>query len=84
MELSEAELNRLRWRSRRGMLELDLLLTPFFDEVFLTLPDEEQRAFVKLLEQDDPDLLLWFSRSGAPTDPQLAKLVERILARVQP
>jgi antitoxin CptB len=82
--LSELEINRLRWRSRRGMLELDLLLLPFFDEVFHSLGDAEQLAFVKLLEQDDPDLLHWFSQKGVPEDPELASLVETILKRVQP
>ncbi len=84
MPLDEMQRNRLRWRSRRGMLELDLLLLPYFDEVFDSLPEDEQDIFVRLLEQDDPDLLQWFSRKGVPDDPELAALVERILDRVQP
>jgi antitoxin CptB len=84
LELSELEFNRLRWRSRRGMLELDLLLLPFFDEVFAELESDEQQAFIKLLEQDDPDLWDWFSRKSESDDPELAALVERILNRVQP
>jgi len=84
LELSELEFNRLRWRSRRGMLELDLLLLPFFDEVFAELESGEQQAFIKLLEQDDPDLWDWFSRKSEPGDPELAALVKRILDRVQP
>ena len=84
LELSELEFNRLRWRSRRGMLELDLLLLPFFDEVFAELESGEQQAFIKLLEQDDPDLWDWFSRKSESGDPELAALVERILDRVQP
>ena len=84
MELSELEFNRLRWRSRRGMLELDLLLLPFFDEVFAELQSDEQQAFIKLLEQEDPILWDWFSRKSESDDPELAALVERILNRVQP
>lgn len=84
LALSELELNRLRWRSRRGMLELDLLLLPFFDEVFRELPESEQQDFVNLLDQDDPDLLQWFSRKDSPSDPRLTALVEKILGRVQP
>ena len=78
------ELNRLRWRSRRGMLELDLLLLPFFDEVYRELEVEQQQTFVDLLEEDDPDLLMWFSRKGVPENKAMADLVEFILARVQP
>lgn len=84
MPLDELQRNRLRWRSRRGMLELDLLLLPYFDEVFDQLPETEQNIFIRLLEQDDPDLLQWFSRKGVPDDAELAELVERILDRVQP
>ena len=84
LELSELEFNRLRWRSRRGMLELDLLLLPFFDEVFAELESDEQQAFIKLLEQEDPILWDWFSRKSESDDPELAALVERMLDRVQP
>ena len=84
MSLSELDLNRLRWRSRRGMLELDLLLLPFFDEVFHDLPAQDQQTYIHLLEQDDPDLLQWFSRKGESDDPELQALVEKILDRVQP
>ena len=78
------ELNRLRWRSRRGMLELDLLLLPFFDEVYRDLEDGQQQTFVELLEEDDPDLLMWFSRKAVPENKEMAALVEFILHRVQP
>ncbi len=84
MKLSEADLNRLRWRSRRGMLELDLLLLPYFDEVFRDLSEAKQEVFIRLLEQDDPDLLQWFSQKGRSDDEELANLVDEILARVQP
>jgi len=66
------------------MLELDLLLQPFFDDIFRDLPEETQQAFEKLLEEDDPDLLMWFSRRGEPEDTVLADLVNLILDRVQP
>jgi antitoxin CptB len=76
---SKAEKNRLRWRSRRGMLELDLLLMPFFEEKFEALTEEQQQNFVKLLEQDDPDLIEWFARRERAQDDSLQKLVEIIL-----
>ena len=81
---SEPELNKLRWRSRRGMLELDLLLVPFFDEEFSGLSEQMQLTFVMLLEQEDPALLVWFSNKGEPEDGALAELVRVILKRVQP
>jgi antitoxin CptB len=77
MLTEEEKLNRMRWRSRRGML-------PFFDEVYRTLPEHQQIAFQRLLEQEDPDLWLWFSRKAEAEDPELNALVQFMLARVQP
>ena len=37
---SQTELNRLRWRSRRGMAELDVLFVPFLVEAFDALNAE--------------------------------------------
>lgn len=84
MLTEEEKLNRMRWRSRRGMLELDLMMLPFFDEEYRTLPPNRQIAFQRLLEQEDPDLWTWFSQKGEPDDPDLRDLVKFMLARVQP
>jgi antitoxin CptB len=49
--------NRLRWRSRRGLLENDVLLTRFLDAHETTLLDTEVAAYTQLLELTDNDLL---------------------------
>ena len=41
----ETELKRLYWHSRRGMLELDVLLVPFVQEVYPGLDAEDQARF---------------------------------------
>ena len=48
------DLGRLRWRCRRGIKELDLLLTRYVDERFALAPRTEQQAFESLLEDQDP------------------------------
>jgi antitoxin CptB len=48
---------RLRWRSRRGLLENDLILTRFLDRHEATLTDEEVDAFSRLMELSDNDLM---------------------------
>lgn len=83
MRSEDSNFKKLRWRSRRGMLELDLLLLPFVEEVYQDLPKAEQQAYAKLLEHDDPDLLRWFSRQSLPVDDDLRRLVTMILERVQ-
>jgi len=65
------------------MLELDLVLGPFFDKMFDVLSADQQDTFVRLLEQEDPDLMLWFSRNGQSSDSELQALVEFILDAIQ-
>ena len=83
MTMDDINFKRLKWRSRRGMLELDLLLMPFFDEVYKDLSEQDQLAYARLLEQDDPDLLDWLSRQSSPEDDDLKRLITMILARIQ-
>ena len=60
-------LRRLRWRCRRGLLELDLWLQRFADAGLVRLSDEECEAFEALLEEADADLLAWLDgRETAP------------------
>ena len=42
--------NRLVWASRRGMLELDLILAPFVENVYDSLTEDDQLRFEVLLE----------------------------------
>ena len=83
MTADDITFKRLRWRSRRGMLALDLLLMPFVEEAYKDLTDADQQAYAKLLEQDDPDLLEWFSHQSTPDDHDLRRLVTMILDRTQ-
>ena len=76
----DVEARRLRWRCRRGMRELDLLLIRFVDEVFETLPADDQRRFSGLLALPDPDLHAYLVGRHPPQDPDLERLLGRIRA----
>ena len=52
-----AEHDRIRWRCRRGLLELDLVLERFLARRFDGLDDELRRRFDELLDEPDNDLL---------------------------
>ncbi len=54
-----ADYKRLRWRCRRGVRELDILLTRFLDERFDSLDSSVQESFAALLECQDPDVMDW-------------------------
>ena len=49
-------LARLRWRCRRGLLELDLILGTFLEQRYPHLPADEQVAFERLLALPDETL----------------------------
>lgn len=75
------EQRRLAWRSRRGMLELDLLLMPFVERVFPGLDAADRERYRALLEEDDPVLFEWFNGRSLPEDdPPLLRLIQRIRA----
>lgn len=74
------EKNRLYWASRRGMLELDLVLLPFLDNVYDGLPDDDKKRFWALLEEEDQDLFSWFMRRSDPEQPDLKIIVDIIRA----
>ncbi|MDE2088864.1 MAG: succinate dehydrogenase assembly factor 2 [Gammaproteobacteria bacterium] len=69
---------RLRWRCRRGMLELDLLLLGFLERHYAALPDIQQRAFQALLCHPDEVLLAWLLGRESPTDGVTADVVAKI------
>jgi antitoxin CptB len=51
------DLDRIRWRCRRGLLELDLVLEAFLEHGYSRLDAGQRRLFNELLEQPDNDLL---------------------------
>lgn len=69
------ERNRLFWGSRRGMLELDLVLMPFLDNVYPTLAQADKELYWKLLECEDQDMFAWFLRREDPDDNELKRIV---------
>lgn len=56
---SENKLSKVLWGCRRGMLELDVMLQRFCNEVFEQLSAEQQQLFIALLEEADQDLHRW-------------------------
>ncbi|WPL13236.1 MULTISPECIES: FAD assembly factor SdhE [Thiorhodovibrio] len=71
-------MHRLRWQCRRGMLELDLLLSGFLEQGYAQLSQAQQADFVRLLEFQDQVLQHWLIGRGLPDDPAMRTLVERI------
>jgi antitoxin CptB len=80
---TDAEFRKICWQSRRGMRELDVLLIPFCEDGFRQLSEPDQRTYVRLLHSDDPQLLRWFTGQSTPDDPELARVIKLIAARMR-
>lgn len=71
---------RLKWRSRRGLLELDLVFQRYWKVSGESMAQDEAAALERLLRLPDNDLLdLVMGRAQAP-DPASAALVEKLRA----
>ena len=63
MNLDE-DYNRMRWASRRGLLELDLLLGPFMDACYRNLDAAKRSDYQRLMAHEDQDILTGFWRDS--------------------
>lgn len=78
----EGEINwgKLKWQSRRGMRELDLMLLPFVD---IDLPKMDQSViedYIDLLEASDLELMRWLHKTAEPNTPRRQKMIDTIIA----
>ncbi len=76
----EETIRRLKWRARRGLLELDIVLGRFIDGHYARLDEAEREAFEVLL--DMPDNPLWDMIAGrmSATPGRQQALLEKIRA----
>ena len=73
-------IGRLRWQSRRGLLELDRFFEPFFSGDLSAWDEATIAAMERLMECQDLELLDWLLGRSASQDPQLGyalKLLRR-------
>ncbi|HJY36610.1 MAG TPA: succinate dehydrogenase assembly factor 2 [Steroidobacteraceae bacterium] len=68
----------LRWRCRRGMRELDVLLERYLRERYPSAPAAEQQAFEALLDLPDPELLAFVMQRQVPADAHWAHVISKL------
>ena len=78
IETTEQESRRIRWRCRRGLLELDCVLLPFYEQHFDALDRKDQQAFVHLLDQADNDILAWLQKRELAPEDNLMLIIDKI------
>jgi antitoxin CptB len=70
-----AEIDRVRWNCRRGLLELDVVLTRFLDRQFESLSTQQRAAFSRLLAYPDNDLWDFVTGKQAAPDAETARII---------
>jgi antitoxin CptB len=80
MNGSDPMRSRIRWRCRRGMLELDLVLKAFVERHLATLEPHKLEVFGTLLERPDPELLDYFMGHKEPLAAEERELIGLIRA----
>ena len=73
----EEDERKALWRSRRGLLELDLILVPFVENCFASLPERLRRDYLDLLTVDDVDAYAWLT-SGESAPSRYQQIVDVI------
>lgn len=76
--------SRLRWLCRRGMKELDDLLSRYLEQHYPAAPEHERQAFEALLELQDPDLFRYVIGRDLPTDAAMADVIAKIRRPADP
>jgi len=80
--MPDLQARRLRWRCRRGMKELDVLLERFTRTRLASGPLAERRALEELLALPDPVLAGYLLGGTVPPQAVVAQLVAHIRAYV--
>lgn len=78
--IDPTEKKRIRWRSRRGLLELDIVLERFLAQRFDTLDQDQLVAYRRLLTLDDNDFLDIVNGKKEPDGDGLTEIVALIRA----
>lgn len=73
-----SEERRLRWGCRRGLLELDIVLSRFLEHEFGKLDHHGRRAFEALLTYADHDLWYLIVTPTAPVAVEQLTIVEKL------
>ena len=78
--MDDRAVERLRWRSRRGLLELDLVFQRFWGRGAEALTEAEAAVLERLLTLPDNDLLDLVMGRARAADAAAAALVDKLKA----
>ena len=76
--MSEVPTGRLAWSCRRGMKELDLVLSGWLQQRYSAATPAERATFEAFLELPDPQIAGYLLGREHPADPAVAALVHAL------
>ena len=81
-ETVPAELSKgyFQWRCRRGMKELDFIMTRYLNHAFPTMTNQDKIQFNAFLQRQDMLLWSWLNGKVTPKDQSTVRLVKDICA----
>ncbi len=71
-------ISRLRWLCRRGMKELDLVMTGYLENYYNNADKVEQSCFRELLDMQDPDLFAMLVGSKSSSNDNITSLIQKL------
>ncbi len=77
-------IDRLRWRCRRGSLELDLLLERYLENHYACANANEKKVFQQLLKLEDSELLPYLMGEKRPGNESFIALINKIRRQPEP
>ena len=70
---------KILWQCRRGILELDSVLSSFVANHFVKLNQKEKELFQLLLTHEDVDLMDWLINKQEPPPDSLKEIIDKII-----
>lgn len=77
--MSEINWGKIKWQSRRGMRELDLMLLPFVEHDLPQMGEEVISDYMDLLDASDLELFRWLHQTAQPDTERRARMVKTII-----
>lgn len=72
-------MGQLRWRCRRGMRELDVLLLKFLELRYPALSQAQKETFEAVLQLQDPDLYAMLTGKLLPESSEIKAMIGLLL-----
>ncbi len=77
----EISWGKIKWTSRRGMRELDLMLLPFVDKDLPGMTEQDIADYMDLMEASDLQLVRWFNGTEQADSEKRRRMVQIIVDR---